>query len=228
MIPNMIGTYRLLEYSRKSGIKGMLFLSSGSVYGSFKINVTVTEEKYGLMDFLALGNVYGESKRCAEALCHAYFSEYGLRVMSARIHHTYGPTMDIKGDSRVFAEFVGNVVDRKNIVVKGTGTDRRSFTYIADTVGALFTILINGMPGESYNVANAEASVSIGELAEILVNLFLERNLEVEYQARHQNGYCSSPEKRAATVSTDKVNAIGWKAKIGIKEGFERTVRSFI
>lgn len=227
MIPNMIGTYRLLEFAKKSGIKGMVFLSSGSVYGSFDTKATVTEEDCGAIDFLALGNAYGESKRCAEALCHAYFSEYGVRVMSTRIHHTYGPTMDIKGDSRVFAEFVGNIVAHKNIVVKGTGDDERYFTYIADTVAALFTILVNGESGESYNVANTNASISIGALAETLTELFSELNLKVEYQVRKQEGYCSSPEKRAATISIGKIRSIGWEAKIGIKEGFERTVRSF-
>ena len=71
MLPNIIGTYRLLEYAQKADIKGMVFLSSGSVYGSFETNMVITEEDYGRMNFLSLGNVYGESKRCAEALCHA-------------------------------------------------------------------------------------------------------------------------------------------------------------
>lgn len=226
MLPNIIGTYRLLEYAQINEIKGMVFLSSGSVYGSCETEAAITEENYGKMDFLALGNVYGESKRCAEALCHAYSVEYGIKVMSARIHHTYGPTLDIKNDSRVFAEFVRNIVARKNIVIKGTGASERSFTYITDTVAALLTILINGKSGESYNVANA--TVSIDELAETLVGLFPELDLKVEYQARKQAGYCSSPEKRSASVSTEKLKKLGWNAKFGIKEGFERTIRSFM
>lgn len=228
MIPNMIGTYSLLEAARKNDIKGMLFLSSGAVYGSFDTDVTISEEKYGLMNFLDLGNAYGESKRCAEALCHAYSVEYGVRVMSARIYHTYGPTMDIKNDSRVFSEFVGNIVEHKNIVIKGTGTDKRAFTYITDTTAALFTILLSGSPGESYNIANTNSAVSISELAETLVGLFPELNLKIEYKSRRQAGYCASPEKNSVAISTEKMKAIGWDPQTGIKEGFARTVRSFM
>lgn len=226
MLPNIIGTYRLLEYSRKANIKSMVFLSSGSVYGSFENDKLIMEEDYGKMNFLSLGNAYGESKRCGEALCHAYSVEYGVNVMSARINHTYGPTMDIENDSRVFSDFVGNIVERKNIVIKGTGADERSFTYIVDTIAALFTILTKGKSGESYNIANA--TVSIADLAETLVELFPELNLKVEYQSRNQSGYYSSPEKRTAAVSTEKLKALGWSPMLGIKEGFERTVRSFI
>lgn len=226
MLPNIIGTYKLLEYSRKKYIKGMVFLSSGSVYGSFEADMIITEKDYGALDFLALGNAYGESKRCAEALCHAYSVEYGINVMSARINHTYGPTMDIKNDSRVFSEFVGNIVERKNIIIKGTGSDERSFSYITDTVAALFIILLKGKSGQSYNIANAV--VSIAELAETLVGLFPKLNLKVEYQSRNQEGYCASPEKRSPSISTEKLKSIGWNAKVGIEEGFERTVRSFM
>lgn len=227
MLPNLIGTYRILERLREVDAKGMVYLSSGAVYGSVESGRVMTEDRCGFMDFLAPGNVYGESKRCAEALCHAYAKEYGIRVMSARINHTYGPTMDVKNDSRVFSEFVSNVLENRNIVIKGTGRDRRFFTYITDTVSALFRILLLGNAGESYNIANNDCCISVGELARMLTEMFPEKNLKTEHAVRHQAGYAASPEKELTSLSIEKISCIGWKPVIGIREGFTRTVRSF-
>ena len=109
MLPNVVGTYELLEYARKHVIKSFCFFSSGSVYGSVQNTACVQEETVGQLDFLNLGNCYGESKRCGEALCKAYCSEYQVPVKMIRIHHTYGPTMDTENDKRVFSEFVNNI-----------------------------------------------------------------------------------------------------------------------
>lgn len=228
MLPNIIGTYELLEYAKRRKIRGFLFFSSGNVYGSVGGVDRITEETKGTFDFRAIGNVYGESKRCGEALCGAYFHEYGVPVKNARIQHTYGPTLDMAGDKRVFSEFVNNIVNDQDIVLKSDGSAKRAFCYITDTVAALFAILLDGEDGESYNVGNDLEYISILELAEKLVALFPEKNLQVIRKKRQDDGYSASPENRTIPVSLEKTRLLGWKPRCSVEEGFGRTIQYFI
>lgn len=225
MLPNVIGTYELLRYAVDHPMKGFLFFSSGSVYGNVSETTDISESTVGSMDWLAPGNVYGEGKRCGEAMCSAYYREFGLPVKIARIHHTYGPTMDVDNDKRVFAEFANNILNNHNIVLKSDGEDRRAFCYLRDTVSALFKIMLEGEDGECYNVGNPDEYVSIRRLAEILTEVFPERNLKVEYHKRDDSGYCASPVKRLTPVNVDKLKMLGWTAEVTVEEGFTRSLK---
>lgn len=225
ILPNVIGTYELLRYGAEHSLKGFLFFSSGSVYGSVDEMEGIRETTVGSLDWMAAGNIYGESKRCGEAMCNAYFREFGLPVRIARIHHTYGPTMDVRSDKRVFSEFANNILSGNNIVLKSDGEDRRAFCYLGDTVSALFKILLEGTAGECYNVGNPKAYVSIRRLAEILIDVFPEKGLGVEFQKRTDDGYCTSSVKRLTPVNVDKLKGLGWEAKTSVEDGFERSLR---
>ncbi len=226
MAPNLIGTWQLLEHARRNPVKSMVFFSSGSIYGQLpEGTVDVGESDLGIMDFLNAGNCYGESKRAGEALCKAYCTEYDIPVKSCRIHHTYGPTMDPFHDTRVFAEFTGNILKNQNIIMKSSGTNKRSFCYITDTVAGILTVLLDGTGGESYNIANPSAYLSVRELAELLVGLFPEKNLSVLQQERKDEGYASNPARRT-NVSVKKLEALGWKAHIPPEEGFLKTIQA--
>ena len=229
-LPNVIGTYELLKFGMKQKqLKNFCFFSSGSVYGSVKGINSIKEQDVGCIDFLDNGNCYGESKRCGEMLCHAYMSEYGVPTTSIRIHHTYGPTMDLENDQRAFAEFVKNVIDGKNIVLKSDGSAKRAFCYITDTLTAIFTILLDGKPGESYNVGNPEEYYSIREVAETIVRLRPQMHLGVIREERNDKGYRVSPEEDNKFVPVDitKIRQLGWIPQITTREGFDRVIGYF-
>ena len=225
MLPNVVGTYNILEYARRNNVAGVLFFSSGSVYGTIKEGKAIYEDICGVMDFLSAGNEYGESKRCGETLCKAYAKEYAIPVKMARIHHTYGPTLDIKNDTRVFSEFTGNIVRGEDIVMKSSGSAKRAFCYISDTIVGLFKILLIGKTGEAYNVGNPNEYISIAELAQTLLDLFPEKKLKVKFEKRQDKGYNSSPEQRILPLNVDKLKGIGWENTVDIREGFRRTVQ---
>ncbi len=224
ILPNVIGTYHLLEYAKKFGVKGFLFFSSGAVYGS--MNVPAREDISGTMDFLDSGNSYGEAKRCGEALCHAYYSEYHVPAKSVRIYHSYGPAMDIQNDKRAFSEFVRNVLNGEDIVLKSDGSAKRAFCYITDAIAAIYSVLLDGAAGESYNLCNVNEWLSIKELAEMIAGLYPEKGLQVIYRARNDAGYKLSPEHSAASVEIGKIKSLGWSPAISAGEGFRRVIES--
>lgn len=222
MLPNIVGTYQLLDFAKKNSIDRVLFFSSGEVYGVLNSDMLVSEKDIGLMDFLNTANIYGESKRCGEALCHAYAIEYDINAVSVRIYHTFGPTMDIYGDKRVFSEFTSNIIDHKNIVIKSDGNSKRTFSYITDVICGLMCVLLDGQKGESYNIANE--SITIRELAEKLVSVFKDRNLKVIYKDRKDENYTPSFGTKDAIPNTLKLRNLGWKPSVSIEDGFKRTV----
>lgn len=222
ILPNVVGTYHLLEYAKYYGIKSFLFFSSGSVYGS--MNIPAHENISGTMDFLDSGNSYGEAKRCGEALCHAYYSEYAIPSKSVRIYHSYGPTMDIHTDKRAFSEFVRNVLNGEDIVLKSDGTARRAFCYISDAIAAMYIVLLDGADGEAYNLCNIHEWLSIRELAEIMAGLCPEKGLKVIHGTRDEAGYKLSPERSSDSVDVGKIKALGWSPSVTAEEGFRRTI----
>ena len=225
IIPNSIGTYYTLELARKNSTKGYLYFSSGEVYGAIN-KEEVFEDDYGYVDPLDTRSCYCESKRLGESLCKAYAHQYGLHTSIVRPSHTYGPTLDLENDHRVFAEFVFNIVRNEDICVKSDGLAVRNFCYIGDAISAYFKILLEGQSGEAYNVANRNAQVSIRELADILISIFPQLNLKVSF-GKEPISYLEDKHKKHSVLSTKKLETLGWKPQYSIKEGFKRTIISF-
>jgi UDP-glucuronate decarboxylase len=227
LLPNTVGTYRLLELARRSRSRRFLFISSGEVYGRLDNGAVPTpEDAYGSISPVDPRSCYAESKRMGEAMCVAWHVQEGVPTRIARPFHTYGPGMRMD-DGRVFADFVADIVQRRDIVMKSDGAAKRAFCYLADATAGLFTVLLRGEAAQPYNVGNQEAEVSVLELANILVDLFPERGLRVVRESRLAGGaYLESPIPRNVPDTT-RLRALGWAPTTSIRAGFSRTVRSY-
>ena len=220
---NVLGTYNLLEFARKSGAESFLYFSSGAVYGDIKRTPIkeVKENDLFLLDFRAPENCYAEGKRAGEALCAAYWAQYGIPTKSIRISHTYGPGIDLN-DGHIYSDFVKSICLKEKLVINGDGTDSRFFCYITDAVVALFLVLLKGMAGEVYNMANRNENWSVRELAEKLIKEgFPERKLEIEQKI------VANSHTKKLHINTEKLENLGWFPEVNVVEGFKRTVKSF-
>lgn len=223
--PNVLGTYYTLELARKKNVKGYLFFSSGEVYGNLNKDM-ISENDVGKLNPAEVRSCYGEAKRVGETMCKCYQHQYGIHTNMVRPCHTYGPTMDIVNDNRVFSSFVSDIVNDRNIVMKSDGSATRIFCYIADAVLGYFTILLKGIPGEPYNVSNEQGRITIRNLAETLCKLYPEKNLQVIIQAPNSN-YLENQHKIHSNYNTEKLKCLGWNPRYTIEEGFRRTIESF-
>ena len=214
-----------MQLAVEKKVEGFLFLSSGDVYGQLRDNAIIREDSLGVVDQLNMRNSYAESKRLAETLCKAYQEQYKVPVVIARISHTYGPTVNFVGDDqRVFSEFVKNVSNNQDIIMKSDGTATRPFCYLTDATVALYKILLEGEIGEAYNMANDECNVSIKALANILVSLFPEKKLKVVCTERSKNDAYKESFVSKPIVDNSKLRKLGWKPKVSIEDGFRRTI----
>jgi len=223
---NVFGTWRMLELARDARSTAFLFLSSGEVYGRVQDpSIPVPETLFGALDPLLLRSCYAEGKRAGETLCACWHSQYGVPTKIVRLAHTYGPRMDLD-DGRVFADFVADLVARRDIVLKSDGSARRPFCYLADSTAGIFTVLLRGSKGEAYNLG-ADSEISILELANRLCRIFPERRCKVVRRERDPGDpYIPSPVS-GGCFDLSKIRALGWQPTTGIEEGFRRTVNSY-
>ena len=228
ILPNILGTYNLLELAKRENCEGFLFFSSGAIYGKVMDRDTITENDAGYLLSTDVRSCYGESKRLGETLCACYAYEYGLQTTIVRPQHTYGPTMDLN-DSRVFAEFVKNILNNQNIEMKSDGSAKRTFCYLSDATSAFWRILLLGKSGEAYNLCNNNCYTSIKNLANIMTTIYPEKKLKVIKKQRTVNDSYTE-DKNANTVIFDdkKLKKLGWNPTTTIKQGFYRTCESFM
>ena len=224
ILPNVIGTKNLLELGIKHKIDGFLFFSSGEIYGDMK-KEKILENSLGKINPLELRSCYAESKRMGENMCVSWNKQFNVSTKIARIFHTYGPGMKLD-DGRVFADFVSDIVNNKNIIMKSNGNAKRPFCYITDTVTALFLILLKGDNANAYNVSNPSCTISVRELAKTLTKLFPKKKLTVIKKPENKEKYMKSIVMNQ-NPDISKIKKLGYEPKISIKEGFLRTVKSY-
>ncbi len=228
LLANSAGTMHLLNHAVKSHTEKFLFFSSGEVYGvPLNPNQLIGEQDYGYLDPMNVRSCYAESKRIGETMCVAWAQQHGLHACVVRPFHTYGPGMAFD-DGRVFADFVADVVAKRDIVLKSDGLAQRPFCYIADATIGFLTVLLIGEKAEAYNVANPDAEISIRDLAVLVSNLFPERNVGVKFEVPvSNNAYLKSPISRSCP-SIEKVKNLGWMPTVSLEDGFRRTIQSYL
>lgn len=219
MKANLEGTINLIEYGLSHGMKRMLYVSSGEIYGEGD-GRAFTEDYSGYVNPMKSRSCYPSSKRAAETLCASYCDEYDADIVVARPSHVYGPHFT-ESDNRVYAQFIRNALNGENIVLKSEGKAYRSWTYVVDCVYALITILLKGKIGEAYNVADELSNITIWDLAELVAEI---AGCKVIYDIPdNQSKGVTTPITRAVFDNT-KIKQLGWKPLCTLKEGMKHTI----
>jgi dTDP-D-glucose 4,6-dehydratase len=129
-------------------------------------------------------------------------------------------------DGRVYADFVKNIIHSNNIEIKSDGKAVRAYCYILDATIAFIKILLEGKTGNAYNVGNDECIVSVFELANILIHLYPEKNLEVLRVIEQNSNYIASTISRTIP-NIDKLKNLNWFPEVTIEHGFRRTIEHY-
>ena len=218
---NVSGVYNLLEYSRKNGLKRFLFVSSGEVYGEgIEDNIEFDEKYSGYVDNTNIRACYPNAKRTAETLCVAYTHQYGIETVIARPCHVYGPTFTSK-DNRASFQFIKNIINNEDIVMKSKGLQIRSYCYTSDCVSGILTILLHGETGNAYNIANKESIVSIREIAEIIAEIAGKKIITELPSEIEKMSYNHSTR---SVLNANKLESLGWEPQFDMRTGLERTI----
>ena len=162
---NVVGTQRVLEWSRLNSVKRVIYSGTSSLYGKqnpipFAPNMPT--------DCL---NPYSMSKWMGEQVCKLYHQLYSVPSIVLRYFNVYGPREPIKGEyAPVIGLFKRQIQSKEFVTVVSPGEQRRDFTYIDDVVEANICAMnssIKNIPHAIYNVGTGK-NYSIIEVANML------------------------------------------------------------
>lgn len=218
---NIIGVKNMLDFSVQCHAKRFAFTSSNEIYGENRGDKEFFDETYcGYIDCNTMRAGYPESKRCGEALCQAYRHQKGLDIVIPRLTRSYGPTM-LFSDTKAISQFIKKTVQGENIVLKSEGNQYYSYTYVADAVSGLLTVLLKGESGEAYNIADAASDIRLKDLANILANISGQKVVYEIPDSVEKAGYSKATKAR---LDGSKIKELGWRPLYDIKTGLEKTI----
>lgn len=218
MTPALFGTYQLLQYARKNSLQKFLYISSGEVYGkTTDTEYAFTEKESGYLDSMNVRACYPMAKRCAETLCASFGEQYHIPAVVVRPSHVYGTCTSIH-DNRATAQFLNEAAAGKDIILHSDGKQMRSYTYVADCISGIFTVMLNGANGEAYNIANSASRVTIAEFAHILAK---KAGVDCVTKAPDENERREHTPIEYAVLDSSKLERLGWVGKYDIDKGIE-------
>lgn len=219
MMGNIIGINNLLDYASNIVDCKVIYVSSSEVYGLKNSMEPYSEEDYGFIDFLSNRASYSSSKRAAESLCKAYCNEKGVHACIVRPGHIFGPTATEK-DRRLSSAFAYRAAQGKELSLKSSGCQIRSYMYCLDCARAILKVLEVGISGEAYNICGSEVS-SIKEISECFAEA---GKVKLTYVNPSEDELLAFNPMDNSSLSNKKLYSIGYESVFTIKEGVSHTV----
>lgn len=178
------GTRRVLDFAAQSGIRHMLFTSSGVAYGSNPEEQGFREDFPGAPDTTDPDSALGQAKRAAEFLCSTYAAQHGWNLTIARCFSFVGPFMPMDLHYAM-GDFINCAMKNKPIVIQSDGRAMRSYLYAGDLVIWLLSLLQREGKPKIFNVGSDRA-LSISELAHQVKNAL---GADIDIQVLGQSAY---------------------------------------
>ncbi|MGH9639142.1 MAG: GDP-mannose 4,6-dehydratase [Bryobacteraceae bacterium] len=226
---NLLGTLHILEAMRKYGQNSLLFTSTNKVYGRLRgIELCETGSRYEPADAAIAGrgaserepleflSPYGCSKGSADQYVLDYAHSFGIRAAVFRMSCIYGPYQLGSEDQGWVAHFLRQAMKAEPVTVYGDGKQVRDLLFVEDLVRAmrLAQAQMERISGQAFNLGGGpENSASLLEVLREIEDL-TETPVSIEWGAERladQHWY---------VADTSKVRrALGWRPKVGIREG---------
>lgn len=195
----------------KSEIRKIVFISSGEVYGALSPD---EDQEIPNFDLSIKRNWYPAAKMAGEKL----LGEFPASVAtSIRLFHTFGPGVK-EDDGRSFADFLWAGARGKDIVLKSSGSQERSYLYIPDAVEGVLRIIELSDNREPVFNLGSEKKQTVLSFAELVsqktnTNLRFESTDEFEHSPNH-----------SLIPNTSKLKSIGWNANYDLSFAMDKTL----
>jgi len=196
---NILGTAKLLDASRKRNIKRFIFASS----------IYVNDNK---------GHIYTTSKICSEMLCRDFYTLYGLPYTILRYGTVYGERSRM---ADVVSCFVKTAIDKKKILIYGTGKQTRNFVFAEDVGIASAKALKDAAKNKIYTVADEKAT-SINDLAFIVKRklMHIPKIIKIKSKTREDDYTGKADDSLAPNI----FKALDIKQKYDLEKGVEKFI----
>jgi GDP-L-fucose synthase len=215
----------VIHAAYENGARKLLFLGSSCIYPKFAPQ-PIPESALLSGPLEPTNEAYAIAKIAGIKLCQAYAREHGTNFISLMPSNLYGPNDDFDLEtSHVLAALLRKAHDAKTrkdgrLVVWGSGKPRREFLHVDDLASACLLLLEKYDSPEIVNVGCGE-DISVRELAELICEV-VGFDGEVALDANKPDG---TPRK---LLDVAKLQAIGWRPSIPLREGIARTYQWFL
>jgi GDP-L-fucose synthase len=221
---NLMIEANIIHASYLNKVTKLLFLGSSCIYP--KMAPQPLKEEYLLSGYLEPTNQpYAIAKIAGIAMCDSYRAQYGCNFISAMPTNLYGTNDNYHPEnSHVLPALIRRIsLAKKNnepyVTIWGTGTPRREFLHVDDLADACYFLLQNYNEQGLVNIG-CGTDVSIKELAEMIIT-------EVGYAGELVFDSSKPDGTPRKLMDVNKINKMGWEAKINLLEGVSKTIKEF-
>ncbi|QKV18820.1 GDP-L-fucose synthase [Oricola thermophila] len=222
---NLMIEANVIHAAHEAGVEKLLFLGSSCIYPKLA-EQPITEDALLTGPLEPTNEWYAVAKIAGIKLCQAYRKQHGDDFISAMPTNLFGPgdNYDLK-TSHVLPALIRKAHEAKMtgapfIELWGTGTPLREFMHVDDCADAL-VFLMQNYSGEQHVNVGTGSDLSILDLAR-LVCAVIGYEGDIRLDPSKPDG---TPRK---LMSSKRLQDLGWKPKIGLKEGIERVYRDFL
>jgi UDP-glucose 4-epimerase len=209
---NTIATFNVLEGMRASGIRKIVFPSTGSIYGEPEIHPTPENAPFPIQTSL-----YGASKLACEGLIQAYCEGFGFEGYIFRFVSILGERYS---HGHVFDFYRSLREDPDELRVLGDGRQRKSYLYVHDCLDAILTVLEKSQGNVNvFNLGTDEYCRVDDSIDWITAHLGI--NPARTYTGGTRGWIGDSP---FIFLDTAKIRSLGWKPRLSIRNGVIKTL----
>ena len=219
---NLMIEANIIHAAYLNKVTKLLFLGSSCIYP--KMATQPLKEEYLLSGFLEPTNQpYAIAKIAGIEMCDSYRAQYGCNFISAMPTNLYGTNDNYHPEnSHVLPALIRRIVLAKknnepSVAIWGTGTPRREFLHVDDLADACYFLLHNYNEQGLVNIG-CGTDVSIKELAELIV-------AEIGYEGELVFDTTKPDGTPRKLMDSSKINNLGWRPTISLRDGIERTIQ---
>ncbi|HET6429117.1 MAG TPA: SDR family NAD(P)-dependent oxidoreductase [Phycisphaerae bacterium] len=210
---NVLGTLNVLDAVRQHGVRRMVHTSTSEVYGTALYEPI--DEKHPLQG----QSPYSASKIGADKLSESYYRSFDVPVATIRPFNTYGPRQSARA---VIPTIASQLLAGREEIQLGSLTPQRDLTFVTDTARGFIAVAeCDEAVGEVVNVGSG-ATISIGELAQRMVELV---NPSARVVSRADRVRPDKSEVMKLICANAKARQLtGWEPTVSLKDGLGRTI----
>lgn len=233
MQTNIMGTYTLLEVARQywqdlqdSGKRAFRFLhvSTDEVYGDLGDSPGLFTEETAYDP----SSPYSASKASADHLVRAWKRTYGLPALITNCSNNYGP---YHFPEKMIPLMILNALEGRQLPIYGQGLQVRDWLYVEDHARALYLVLKEGSPGETYNIGGQNQKTNL-EVVQAICSLLDELQPDSPYRPHaslitHVRDRPGHDQRYAMDISKIR-RELGWEPLETFQSGLRKTVQWYL
>jgi UDP-glucose 4-epimerase len=211
---NVVGSINVIDNCKKSGVKKIVFASSGgAIYGEQE-KFPAPEEHPARPD-----SPYGAAKLSVEHYLYIYKKVFGLKYIALRYSNVYGPRQDPHGEAGVVAIFTGKMLSGQTPLINGDGGQTRDYVFVKDVVQANMRAF----------QSDAEGPFNVGTGIETDVNrLYSLIRERTGYTGGNEHGPAKAGEQYRSVLDCARIKeGLGWEPQFSLEDGLKETVEFF-